>query len=122
MADNSPCESASYEFVVVGGGTAGCVVVTRFSELPNFKILVLEASGNHNDGSRVKTPALFSQMISDPELDWKYHTVPQFELNVKTICQPRGKGLGGSSMINALAIVLPSKVGFDTWSEMGNPG
>lgn len=113
MAGNLPCKATSCDIVVLDGGTAGCVVASRLSEISSLKILVLEAGGNHNNDSRVQIPVLFPQAIGDPNLDWNYQTVPQDELNDRSVYQPRGKGPGGSSLINLLGLVYPSRVGFN---------
>lgn len=122
MASISPCKKENYDIVIAGGGTAGCVLATRLSEVPGLEVLLLEAGGDHNHDPRVQIPALFGQAIGDHELDWDYHSVPQAELRGKEVLLPQGKGLGGSSHINLLGLVYPSKADYDAWSDLGNPG
>ncbi|KAJ9653281.1 hypothetical protein H2198_007525 [Neophaeococcomyces mojaviensis] len=123
MAAGFPYKHNNYDIIIIGGGTAGCVITTRLAEArSDLQILLLEAGGNHNDDPRVKTPGLVPQAIGDPNIDWNYHSVPQAELNGREIFLARGKGLGGSSLINFLGLVHPSKSGFDTWADIGNPG
>lgn len=99
------------------------MLATRLTEArPDLQILLLEAGGNHNEDPRVKIPALFSQTWGDSTIDWNYRSVPQSELDGKEIALARGKGLGGSSLINYMALVHPSKAGFDAWAELGNTG
>ena len=71
--------SSSYDFVVVGGGTAGLVVATSLSENPHWRILVLEAGTDHSDDLRVKAPALYTTLLGT-EADWGFQTVPQVRL------------------------------------------
>lgn len=68
--------SSSFDFVVIGGGTSGLVVATRLSEVHDFRVLVLEAGGDHTNDPRVKTPAMWASLFGS-EADWCFNTVPQ---------------------------------------------
>ena len=68
---------SSYDFVVVGGGTAGLVVATRLTEDPNISVLVLEARVEHTQDPRIRTPAFWLSVLGSPEFDWSYQSVPQ---------------------------------------------
>lgn len=122
-AESTPTAHRTYDIIILGGGTAGCVLASRLSaSLPSLRILMLEAGANHNDDPRVRIPGLFPQTYGDPNIDYGYHTVPQAALHGTRIYHARGKGLGGSSLINYMALVHPSKSGLDAWAEIGNPG
>lgn len=71
--------ASSYDFIVVGGGTAGLVVATRLSEIPEFKVLVIEAGGDHINDPRVKTPALWTSLLGT-EADWGFITESQVRI------------------------------------------
>ena len=93
----------TFDFVVVGGGSGGCTVAGRLSEDPQTSVALLDAGGR-NDNWVVTTPFALALMVTGTINNWAFSTVPQAGLNGRIGYQPRGKGLGGSSAINAMVI------------------
>ena len=111
---------STFDYVIVGAGSAGCVLANRLTEDPACRVLLLEAGAE--DGSPlIRTPAAFS-MLQDSPFDWAYRTVPQTHLDGRRIFSPRGRVLGGSSSINYMMYLRGNRRDFDGWLEMGNPG
>src|SRR6202171_2730308 len=110
-----------FDYVVVGGGSAGCVVASRLSENPDVKVCLLEA-GKAGDGWIINTPAATAIMLPAPINNWAFETVPHPGLNGRKGYQPRGKALGGSSAINAMVYIRGHKWDYDHWASLGNKG
>lgn len=110
----------TFDYIVVGAGSAGCVLANRLTEDPVCQVLLLEAGGE-DSSALIKTPATF-MMLQDSEFDWGYRTVPQVHLNGRRIFSPRGRVLGGSSSINYMMFVRGNSRDFDNWRDLGNPG
>ncbi|KAI1764977.1 aryl-alcohol dehydrogenase [Hypoxylon sp. FL1150] len=111
----------TYDFVIVGGGTAGLVVASRLSEDSSQRILVIEAGSDTTSDPRVKTPAFYSALMGS-EADWNFHSQPQGRLKGRSITLNQGKTLGGSSSINSQVFVPPNKDLVDSWETLGNDG
>ncbi|KAF2709503.1 GMC oxidoreductase [Pleomassaria siparia CBS 279.74] len=114
--------SKSYDYIVIGGGTAGLVVAARLSEDPNVTVAVLEAGGNRLDDPLIDGPNLFLNLWDKPEYDWCYKTVPQKGTVNRVHGWARGKVLGGSSAINYNMFSMASRQDLDNWKGLGNNG
>lgn len=91
-----------FDFIVVGGGTAGCCVAARLAEKENLTVGLIEAGDNRMDDKAVQTPGLYPSLIGRKDYDWCFTSVPQPEAGSKRYSMPRGRLLGGSSAINYL--------------------
>lgn len=109
-----------YDYIIVGAGSAGCVLANRLSEDPNVKVLLLEAGGR-DTRKEIHTPAAFSKLFKGP-CDWAYYTEPEARLGNRNLYWPRGKVLGGSSSINAMIYIRGQRQDYDHWRDLGNPG
>ncbi|CAF4884393.1 unnamed protein product [Pieris macdunnoughi] len=112
-----------YDFIVVGAGSAGSVVASRLSEIHNWRVLLLEAGGDETEISDVPLLAGYLQLS---KLDWKYKTEPQgttcLAMEGGRCNWPRGKVLGGSSVLNYMLYLRGNKKDYDTWESLGNKG
>ncbi|MHC2283311.1 choline dehydrogenase-like flavoprotein [Bradyrhizobium diazoefficiens] len=109
----------TFDFVVVGAGSGGCAVAGRLSEDAATSVALLDAGGR-NDSWRITTP--FGLALPYRAANWAFDTVPQKGLNGRIGYQPRGKGLGGSSAINAMVYIRGNKWDYDHWAALGNAG
>jgi choline dehydrogenase len=110
-----------FDFVIVGAGSAGCVVASRLTEDPNVSVCLLEAGGA-DKSVLIHAPAGVVAMVPTKINNYAYETVPQPGLNGRRGYQPRGKTLGGSSSINAMLYVRGNRWDYDHWASLGNPG
>ncbi|HEX3035371.1 MAG TPA: choline dehydrogenase [Thermodesulfobacteriota bacterium] len=109
-----------YDYIIVGAGSAGCVLANRLSEDPDTRILLLEA-GPPDEARAIHIPAAYAQTFKT-KLDWNYTTAPQGHLNGREIYYPRGKTLGGTSSINAQIYMRGHRSDYDRWASLGNRG
>src|SRR4029453_17950714 len=109
----------TFDFVGGGRGSGGCTVAGRLSEDKNTSVALLDAGGR-NDNWVVTTPFALVLMVTKPINNWAFNTVPQKGLNGRVGYQPRGKGLGGSSAINAMVYIRGHPAAYDHWASLGN--
>jgi choline dehydrogenase len=110
----------TYDYIVVGAGSAGAAVAHRLSADPRNKVLLLEAGAASHPWSFI--PVGMARLITNPAANWLYSSEPEANTNGRRLPVPRGKLLGGSSAINGMAFVRGQAQDFDTWAQMGNQG
>ena len=110
--------SMAYDYIIIGAGSAGCVLANRLSANPKNSVLVLEAGGSDNNFN-IHIPGAYTK-IHKSKQDWGFFTEEQVHVNNRKIYLPRGKTLGGSSSTNAMAYVRGNRADFDRWAELGN--
>jgi len=113
-------ESQSFDYIVVGAGSAGSVLANRLSADARFRVLVLEAGRESHPWSRV--PVGFAKLIENPAANWLYSSEPDTGTGQRRIPIPRGKLLGGSSSINGMVFVRGQSQDYDQWAQLGNRG
>jgi choline dehydrogenase-like flavoprotein len=136
----SPHTLEEADVVIIGAGTAGCVLANRLSADPSISVLVLEAGEDHSSDARVYTPARSRELLGDEQLDWAFESEPESGLYHlerveytestsirpgkigRQMPHPRGKAVGGTSVINSFALLNPSAAEIDAWAELGNEG
>jgi choline dehydrogenase len=114
-------EGDVFDYVVVGAGTAGCVLASRLSEDPDTRVALIEA-GPPDRHPLIHIPATVGAAISRPGLNWRFVTVPQGDLAGRSIPIPRGHVVGGSGSINGMVYFRGHPTDFDDWAAAGNPG
>ncbi|HET6306157.1 MAG TPA: choline dehydrogenase [Rhodopila sp.] len=116
-----PADVETYDFIVTGAGSAGCVLAARLSESGRYRVLLLEAGGNDNK-FWIHVPMGYAKTFVDPKVNWKFESEPEEQLNNRTMYQPRGKVLGGTSSINGMIYMRGNAADYDQWRQLGNEG
>ena len=111
----------SYDYIIVGAGSAGCVLANRLSADPAVRVLLLEA-GPRDWNPFIHMPAGLAKLVNFTSLNWNYQTEPEPALNNRSLYWPRGRVLGGSSSINAMCFVRGHRSDYDDWAAAGNQG
>jgi choline dehydrogenase len=114
-------EGETYDFIIVGAGSAGCVLADRLSASGKHRVLLLEAGGEDRH-IWIHIPIGYGKLFTDARVNWLYQSAPEPELNNRQIMQPRGKVLGGSSSINGLLYIRGQRQDFEHWRQLGNVG
>jgi choline dehydrogenase len=115
-------DSAAYDYIVVGAGSAGAVVASRLSESGAYRVLLLEAGAKGSDHFWSRVPVGTSKMIDDPAVNWCYRSEPDEGSGGRRIDVPRGKMMGGSSSINGMVYMRGQAQDYDHWAQLGNRG
>src|SRR5262245_43620011 len=114
-------DGATYDFIIVGAGSAGCVLANRLSASGRHRVLLLEA-GPPDRSPWLRIPLGYGRLFTNTRYNWCYQTEPQPECHGRNVIAPRGKVLGGSSSINGLIYIRGQAEDFDHWRQLGNAG
>jgi len=114
-------QQKEFDYIIVGGGSAGCVLANRLSEQSSVRVCLLEAGGS-DDSWKVNIPLAAVTLVADKFKNWRYTTTKQSALNDRRCYQPRGKVLGGSSSINAMIYIRGVRQDYDAWRDAGCVG
>ena len=110
-----------YDYIIVGAGSAGCVLANRLSESGRYSVLLLEA-GPRDNNLWIHLPIGYAKTMFHPVYNWGFYTEPEAGMNQREVYWPRGRGLGGSSSINGLIYIRGQHQDYDRWAELGNAG
>src|SRR5262245_18779215 len=114
-------DGGAFDYVIVGAGSAGCVLASRLSEDPAVSVALIEAGGRDRN-AWIHIPAGYYRNVFNPAVTWQYGSGPEPHLDGRTVSWPRGRVLGGSSAINGLLYVRGQAQDFDVWRQLGNVG
>ncbi|OGA00367.1 MAG: hypothetical protein A3H35_18025 [Betaproteobacteria bacterium RIFCSPLOWO2_02_FULL_62_17] len=121
MSDAERISQGSFDYVIIGAGSAGCVLANRLTRDASIRVLLLEAGGEDNYWW-IRVPVGMPYLLGNKEFDWCYQSEPEPFADNRVTPVPRGKTLGGSSSINALCYIRGHARDYDTWRDLGNPG
>jgi choline dehydrogenase len=110
-----------FDHIIVGGGTAACVLANRLTANGRLRVLLLEAGGKPRN-PWIRIPAGFTKLLVNPTYNWRFETKPEENVLGRSIAIPRGRGLGGSSLINGMIYVQGQREDYDQWSALGATG
>jgi len=113
--------SETFDYIVAGAGSAGCVIAARLSENPKHRVLLLEA-GPKDTSPWIHMPMGYAKLFANPKLNWMFESEPEPELQNRTMYQPRGKVLGGTSSINGMVYMRGNPADYDEWRQRGCTG
>jgi choline dehydrogenase len=111
----------SFDYIVTGAGSAGCVLAARLTESGKYRVLLLEAGGKDTN-PWIHIPIGYAKTFVDPKVNWMFESEPEAELDNRTMYQPRGKVLGGTSSINGMIYMRGNAADYDQWRQLGNEG
>ncbi len=114
-------DAGAFDYIVTGAGSAGCVVAARLSESGRHRVLLLEA-GDSDRKFWVHVPMGYARLFADPRVNWMFESEPEPELEGRTLYQPRGKVLGGTSSINGMVYMRGNHADYDEWRQRGCTG
>jgi choline dehydrogenase len=120
-AEAAEINEGMFDYIVAGAGSAGCAVAARLSEDERYRVLLLEAGGK-DSGFWIHVPIGYSHLFANPRVNWMFESEPEPELEGRTMYQPRGKVLGGTSSINGMVYMRGNPADYDLWRQRGCEG